>query len=233
MKQTITTLLLSLGLVASAQAEWQFGIGGGVGVFDIDGDLEIGAGSVDFEYDTGDIEAGFGLNGYAANGDWIIKSSISYLEVEADQDIGGGLSIPDLNFQRLVFDLTAGYTFYKENDLKLTGFGGLRYVDFEIESGSLNGEDDWTDAVIGLDASYAFAEKWAWVSTIEATFGDSEGTYALSTGVNWAFAENWSAAATITWQTWEYEGDDSNVADVDYTYDADEIQLGLGIMYHF
>lgn len=233
MKHTLTTLLLSLGLAASAQAEWQFGIGGGLGVFDIDGDIEVAGGSGDFDYDTGDVESGFGLNGYAANGNWIIKSSVSYLDAEARQDIGLAQK-PKVEFERLIFDLTAGYTFYNENDWKLGAFGGLRYVDFDVDGFGATGsaEDDWTDAVIGATAAYQFAEEWSWVSSLEATFGDSEGTYAVSTGVNWAFAQHWSTSAMLTWKSWEFEGDDSTIGG-DYTYDADEIILSLGIMFHF
>lgn len=230
MKKTITAILLSLGVAATAQAEWKFGIGAGAGVFDIDGDLEVDgiptSTEVDLEYDTGDIESGFGLNGYAANGPWMIKASGSYLEVEADQNIKGGGDSPDLNFERTNLELTVGYTFYNENDLKLSAFGGLKYVDIEFDIGAASTDDDFTDGVIGATASYMFAEKWSWDSMVDASFGDSEGTYGVSTGVTWMFAKNWSTSAILSWETWEYEGSD-------FETDADEIKLGLGVMFHF
>ncbi|NQY33211.1 MAG: outer membrane beta-barrel protein [Coraliomargarita sp.] len=225
MKQIITASLLSFGLAATAQAEWKFGIGAGVGVFDIDGDLSEGGVSGDFEYDTGDIESAFGLNGYAANGPWTIKAFGSYLEVEADQD-AGNVTIPDLTFERTTFESTVGYTYASDSDWKLGVFGGLKYVDIDISAGGAGGDDDFIDVVIGATASYMFAEKWSWDSMVDASFGDSEGTYGVTSGVTWRFAKNWSTSAMLAWETYEYDVEDS-------TLDADEIVLGLGIMYHF
>lgn len=230
MNKTITALLLSLGVAASAQAEWNFGIGTGLGLFDIDGELESDVVDLDLEYDIGDIESGFGLNGYAANGPWVIRASASYLEVEADQD-SDFVKVPDLNFERTNLELTVGYTFVEDGDWKLGAFVGVRNTDIELDQdAAVSIDDDWTDVVIGGTASYAFAEEWTWDSMVQASFGDSEGTYGLTTGVTWMFAKNWSTSATITWETWEYDSDD---AGVDYTYDADEVTLALGIMYHF
>ncbi|MGB0415163.1 MAG: outer membrane beta-barrel protein [Coraliomargarita sp.] len=227
MNKTITAFLLSLGVAVSAQAEWKFGIGTGLGVFDIDGDLEIDGGETDLEYDVGDIESAFGLNGYAANGPWLIKASGSYLEVEADQDIKGGGTADDLNYERTNLELTVTYTFYEENAWKFGLLGGARYVEqeFSVKSGPST-DDDFIDAVIGATASYMFAENWAWVSTVDASFGDSEGVYGLQTGVNWRFAERWSTSAVFSYESWEYEGDD-------FESEADEIALSLGIMFHF
>ena len=74
-----------------------------IGAFDIDGDGTLGANSGDIEYDSGDL--GLPLLGYAANGAWIFRSTFS---AWVDQTLEPGVIISDLNFKRLIWDLTAG-----------------------------------------------------------------------------------------------------------------------------
>lgn len=219
MKHTITAFLVSLGLAATAQAEWKFGLGAGLGPFDIDGDISTPGASRDIEYDVGDLEAAFGLSGYAATGNWIIKASGSYLDLEGDQG-----ALADVKFERTNLETTVGYTFYNENKLKLGAFAGLKLVDIEIGAGLF--DDDFTDAVVGLTASYMLAEQWSWDSAIDASFGDSEGTYGVQSGVTYRFAPQWTTSALLSWETWEYESGNASL-------DADEIKLGLAVMYHF
>ncbi len=229
-----TLMLAALAAFGTAQAEWNYGIGGTLGIFDLDGDVSFGATDVDIEYDISDVESAFGLSGYAANGPWKFTALVAYMEVEASQSISGGGKLQDANFERLIWELTAVYTFYLEGDWSLSGYGGLRGVNHEWDAKgvSIDVDEDWVDFVAGLTARYAMSEQWSWVSSLEAGAGDSEGTFAVRTGLNWRFAENWSSHFILSFDTAEYEDGNSSSADY-YNYDADTTTLGLGITYHF
>ncbi len=235
MKNTILFFTAALLTASVSQAEWKFGIGAGIGAFDIDGDGTLGANSGDIEYDSGDLESAFTLQGYAAKGAWIFRSTVFSIEVEADQTPEPGVTISDLNFKRLIWDLTAGYKLIEGEAWTITTYGGIRSVSHEMSSAALGGTDfdnTWTDLILGSTATYTLGEKWFWSSGLEAGFGGSEGSFGANTGLTWRFAMHWSASAVFSWSSSEYE--EGNAGDVDfYQYDAKETKLGLGVVYHF
>ena len=233
-KTTLLFLAAALAAVTSAQAEWKFGIGAGVGAFDIDGDLDLATQTGEIEYDTGDMESAFALQGYAATGAWIFRTSISSLEVEANQTLASGDLLSDLNFKRLIWDLTAGYKWIEGGAWTITTYGGVRSVSHELSLANQSGEFDnsWTDAILGASATYMLGQKWLWTSALEGGFGGSEGSFGASSGLTWKFGQHWSASAILSMTAAEYEDGDSGNADY-YLYDANETKLGLGIMYHF
>lgn len=235
MKKTILYFAAVLMSATVSQAEWKFGIGAGIGAFDIDGEGTLGANSGDIEYDSGDLESAFSLQGYAANGAWIFRSTVFSMEVEADQTPAPGVTISDLNFKRLIWDLTAGYKLIEGDAWTITTFAGIRSVTHEMTSpalGSTDFDNTWTDIIVGSSAVYALAKKWFWSSGLEAGFGGSEGSFGANTGLTWRFGMHWSASAVLSWSSSEYEEGDAGDADF-YQYDAKETKLGLGVVYHF
>ncbi|MGB0344392.1 MAG: hypothetical protein ACPGGJ_03265 [Coraliomargarita sp.] len=233
-KTTLLFFAAALAAVTSAQAEWKYGIGAGVGAFDIDGDIALAANSGDFEYDTGDMESAFALQGYAATGKWTFRTAVSSLEVEANQTPEAGVLLSDVNFKRLIWDLTAGYKWIEGGAWTISTYAGLRSVSHEVSSPSFTGDFDntWTDALLGASATYMLGQKWLWTSALEGGFGGSEGSFGASSGLTWKFGQHWSASAILSVTAAEYEEGDSGDADY-YLYDANETKLGLGIMYHF
>ncbi len=233
-KTTLFIFAAALAALTSAQAEWKFGIGAGVGAFDIDGDLSFGPLTGDVEYDSGDLESAFSLQGYAATGKWMFRSSVSSLEVEANQTLESGIELSDVNFKRLIWDLTAGYMWIEGGAWTISTYGGVRGVSHELTLANVASDFDnsWTDAILGVSATYKLGEKWFWNSALEGGFGGSEGSFGANTSLTWRFGQHWSASTIFSWTAAEYEEGETDDADY-YLYDANEIKLGLGIMYHF
>jgi len=229
-----TLTIAALAVCGTLRAEWKYGVGSALGIFDLNADVTFGATDVDINYDVIDVESAFGFSGYAANGPWRFNAAVAYLEVEASQSVFGGSKLQDANFERLIWELTADYTFHVENDWAWSAYGGIRSVKHEWNAPgfAFKVNEDWVDLIVGLRARYAFAERWAWVSSVELGFGESEGTYSIRTGLNWQFAQNWSSHFLLSFDNAQYEDGSSSSADY-YSYDADTTTLGLGVTYHF
>lgn len=229
-----TLIFAAIAVSGTLRAEWNYGVGSALGIFDLNADVTFGGSDVDINYDVIDVESAFGFSAYAANGPWRFNASVAYLEVEASQDVFDGSKLQDANFERLVWELTAAYTFLVQDDWAFSAYGGLRSVDHEWNAPGLDFKvnEGWIDAVVGLRARYALAERWAWVSSVELGFGESEGTYALRTGLSWQFKQNWSSHFILSYDDAEYKDGSSSDADY-YSYDADTTTLAIGLTYHF
>lgn len=230
-KTTLFFFAAALAASSSIHAEWKYGVGAGVGVFDIDGDLSLSSFSGEIEYDSGDMESAYVLQAYAATGKWTFRTSVASLEVEANQNIAGDT---DLNFERMVWDLSAAYMGYQSGSWTIAYSIGVRGVSHEVSvnNTSASFDNDWTDIVIGTSASYALNTKWLWNSAIEAGFGGTEGSFGLNTGLTWRFAPQWSVSSVLSWSAAEYEEGNSGSANY-YFYDANETKLGFAVLYHF
>jgi hypothetical protein len=78
-----------------------------------------------------------------------------------------------------------------------------------------------------------FGQRWSWANRLDASFGGSEGSYLISTRLNWHATPHWSFNVSLKQSSIEF-GDEAEIAHSDfYLYDVDEPALGLGFMFHW
>ncbi len=148
----------------------------------------------------------------------------------------------DFTQEITVGELSVAYTALREKRLVLKPYVGVRYLKHEYDIGlsvttaggttaaSRGLDHDWVDARVGLGVDVPINQKWVWGSTVEAGFGESEGTYKANTGINWMFARHWMARLDFDYMAIDFESGDETDDDY-YLYDADEFGSGLSVMY--
>lgn len=235
------SLLLAQGSIA-AENEWSFGIGTGISLLDLDGDVGVPTddGGAIFELDLGNddtadmFESAFGFVSFANKGRWTIHLSYATLTLEDSE------SNIDAEWDRVEANLAVEYALYQTGNHTFSVLGGVRYFDhdweFDIKGDpreQVDAEEDWTDGVFGLTHRMTFAGNWAWVNKADYMFGDSEGGYSLSTGLNWQPYESWVFSAGVGYKDLEFgEEEDINKNDF-YLYDVDETTINIGFLYLF
>lgn len=237
-------LTAALGMTLStstlaADDEWRFGIGTGIRSLALDGDIgfatESGGVVAGIDLDNGDtadmFESAFGAAGFAAKGPWKFSAGAATLTLEDDDaDL-------DAEWDRVQAHAEVEYAFATVGKNRFGVLGGIRYTDhdWKLENNVTNvdtdAEDDWIDAVVGVTHTMPFAENWSWANRADYGFGDSEGTFHVSTAINWKPFENWVFNASLSYMDVEY-GDEDDIDDSDfYYYDVEETTIGLGFMY--
>ena len=228
--KNITAIAAALLLASAANAEWHFGIGGGGGLVDYDGDVQFKGAKFDVDFDNSDIESAFGLGGYASNGTWVIAGSGRSIEFENKTSLNNGAGKSKNNFTDTGAEVSVGYVVYKEGNVSITPYLGLRYTKqqwtFKCLASRPKADENWTDALLGVKLDYRFADAWTWNNIAEYAGGDSEGCYTVKTGVTWKFAKNWSTGAYVGYAHDEFESGS-------YKYDTDITSAGLTIMFHW
>ena len=238
-------LACGLGQDAMAQDGWKFGIGTGFSTLDLYGDMAFAssAGPLYFDVDlsnsdTSDLrDSAFGFGGFAAKGKWSILYKLGTMKL-TDEESG-----INAEWKKSQIEVLAGYSFLKTDKNSLAVLFGARYIDhdWDIEAAtggipstvSVDIDEGWTDGVVGLNHSWAFAEKWSWNSRADAAFGGSEGSYTVTTGASWQAFEHWSFYGNIYLNSFDY-GEDSDSGKSDfYRYDVEETGLSLGFLYTF
>ncbi len=238
-KRSGFSLLLAVAVLvlstqgALAQDEWHFGIGTGFGTLALDGDLGFRGFKRDIDLDNSEtsdlVESAFGLGGFASKGNWAILWSAGTLTLEDDDK---GL---EAEWDRVAVELAGVYSFVNSERNRLGVLFGVRYIDHDWDfrlsgvSGSVEIDESWTDAIVGLTYTLKFAQKWGWASRIDAGFGDSEGTFLVKTGLDWHFAKHWQASVHVKNMAVDFENGSRGDSDF-YLYDVDETGAGLGIM---
>jgi hypothetical protein len=229
--KTITALTAALLIASAAQAEWHYGVGSGIGAASYDGDLKIEGSKLDVEFDQDDFESGFGAAGFATDGTWVLNLSGSSVEYES-KDNFSGLPKTKNNFERTFAEFSVGYVAYKEDAITLTPYLGINYTkhEWEFKANGLkeNLDDEWIDAVFGLNFDYKINDEWTWKNSAEYTAGDSEGCYGVKTGASWKFAEHWVTGAYLGFESDDLEGTDGGT---DFDYDTDVTTFGLTLAY--
>jgi len=260
LKKSHQVLLMSLiapfFFTSVAYAEWNYGIGTGLSWSRTKGEQgfqvpNVGPIKFDVDLDPSDFnditKTAIGFFGYAANGPWMIQYLYSRTELEdtADSYVPAVSSVASLeiNFKVTNAELTVGHLVYKAPSLNILVDGGLRYIKHEFDntltlSGAITGQrnqnfdQDWADVIFGLSINVPFADTWTWNNRLNAGFGGSEGTYFVSTGLNWRFHKNWSAILLGKYAAIEYEN--GSMGDSDwYLYDADESSIGLYVLFNW
>ncbi len=244
--------LLSISLSSVAHSDWSFGIGTGIFRMNAEGDMGFnttdGPVEQDVDLDPDDIsdvmETAFGFGGYATDGKWVIQYSFGVLKLEDDPSgvLPGGETISSkLDFDITGGELTVGYPIYRGTSLIVGLHGGARYTRHELETDiaidgtpvlSIDIDEDWTDALVGISADIPFAEKWTWNNRFNAGFGGSEGTYFGYTGLTWRFLKHWSASLYGKYTAVEFENGDKGDSDW-YLYDVDEFGAGLSVLFNW
>jgi len=245
MKKRATVLALLVAAVglffggdARAQEEWKFGIGTGIQSFSLDGDIGFATpgGGVIFDVDldnsdTSDlVESGFGVGGFVSKGKWRFLYKIGTATLE-DNDAG----IVNAEWDRSNIELAGVYNFAMTGKHAWGVLVGVRFIEhewtFTLPGGVVTFDDEWTDALIGITHALPFADKWSWSSRLDAGFGGSEGSFLISTGINWHAAEHWAFNFTLSQASIEF-GDKDEIANADfYLYDVDEPTVGIGFLF--
>jgi hypothetical protein len=232
--------LVAFAPAANAQGDgWRFGLGTGFSSFSLDGDIGFGTDEggviVDVDLDNGDtadlFESAFGFAGFAAKGRWTLNFSYGTVTLE-DSDAGF-----DAEWDKAMGELSAVYHFAETGSHRWGALFGARMTDhewkFKNKSTGLKAdpEDDWLDAIVGLTHSVPISDNWTWANRAEYAFGDSEGSYYLTTALNWRPLEHWVFNVNARYIDVEY-GDEDDINDNDfYYYDVEEPSIGLGFMY--
>jgi hypothetical protein len=217
------------------------------------GSILIEDADVDFDDVSNLMESAIGFAGYSTDGTWTIRYAYQSLELEGSrsQSIPSNLVLvaahslnASLNFEATGAELTVGYAVLKDPSAVVSVDAGVRYTKHELDASlgisgpSVNStirrniEEDWTDALIGGTVTAPLTQDLVWITTANAGFGGSEGTYTAQTGVTWKFHENWSTTVYGKYSAVEYENGSRGSAGW-YFYDVDEFGLGIGIAYNW
>ena len=245
------SVLIVMGSITIASAEWNYGIGTGLFRLNVQGDIGMdtiaGPLLADIDLDPKDISdyaktaAGFG--GYATNGTYMIQYAFQYLELEADESatLPGGIPVSlDIGFITSSGEIVVGYPVHRSESVRINALGGLRHTKHELSqkitigpsSVSSDNNNSWTDVVVGATFAVPLAEKWSWDSRLDAGFGGSEGTYTANTGATWRFKKSWSTTFFGKYSAVEFENGSKGDPDW-YLYDAAEYGVGFNILYHW
>jgi len=243
-----------------ASAEWRNSIGTGMAFVNITGNQGwqtpkipiIGSQSVNvpLDYNPSDIndmmDSAFGFGGAATDGTWLIQYSYGSMRLEqAFSGVSGPLAGSYLSgesyFTATGAEITAGYSVYQSNAVKVFADTGVRYTKQKFENSlrstgtmTFNIEnkfsEEWVDALFGVTVNVPLAKTVVWGSRFNYGIGDSEGTYFASTGVTWRFADNWATGASLKYTKVDYVN--GNKGDSDwYLYKAEETVFGINVLY--
>lgn len=255
----VTGFTLCLLLVASvASAEWHYGIGTGLMRLNAKGDqgLNIAAGDIgpvqlDVDLDPDDfsdlMESAFGLGGYATDGQWMIKYSGGFLNLQGDTSRtlpGGSVVAGEVYLDITSAEASVGYCAHRSENVVVTPYVGVRYTEHEIgaklsatigadtSSAERNVDHSWTDARVGVAVDVPLAQTWTWGSSVEAGFGESEGTYVGDTGIAWMFTKHWLGRLGFKYSAIDFENGSKGDSDW-YLYDVDEFGASLNVLYNW
>ncbi len=244
--------LFSSSLVAQ---DWSYGIGTGFAGLGYDGDIGFGTafGPIrsDIDLDADDtrdlIKSGFGFGGYARKENLTIIYALGTMEWD-DRASGlgdEGLGQLDINYETVAAKLMFDYTFSRSGNHAWGIRTGVQYTSQEYEidyvyNGATIGpsaftfkpDDSWVDWVLGLNYSYSLSNNAVWSTSIEAGWGDTEGSSLIDTGISWLFDNSWSIRLYANVANVDY--DSGNPGDADwYLYDVEETKFGFSFMYNW
>jgi hypothetical protein len=148
---------------------------------------------------------GFMVHTEAQGDNWGFLNEITYADLSETNtrtfDLGDG----DVGYKQTgenqdwIIDLAVVWA---PGDTKFLGFepyAGIRYLDVQmgldlkpivndvdLNTFSFNGDDSWTDFLVGAKYSVPLSEKWALAFRGDYSFGDTEGTWLLSANAIYA-----------------------------------------------
>ena len=201
---------------AAAQETWDFKgyiylWGAGIGGETVTGqDIDVSFGDIVDNLD-------FGIMGSleANRGPWSIFGDALYLSVSKDQGAAVGPGIPasaDVDVSGFVLTSGVGYDLVSDGDVRLNGFGGLRFLDMDTTAnisiaGGLQRVNDkisnW-DAVVGLRGNVALDERWDLLYYADIGAGESDLTWQAALAVDYKFP-NWSLSVGYRYLSWDLD----------------------------
>lgn len=227
----------AFGQTPAAQDKWRFSLGAGFSSLALDGDLGFhtpaGAVTLDVDLDNSDTQdmfkSAFGLAGSAAKGKWQILFVGGRLTLEDDTDNATA------TWDRDVFEVDGVYRFAVTGKNMWGALFGARHTahSWELDAGNQGDfdlDESWTDAVIGITHTLPFAKKWAWSSRVDGAFGGSDGSFLISTGINWRVATWFALSFNVKKMSIDYEKGEKGDSDW-YLYDIDETSGGIGFAF--
>jgi hypothetical protein len=185
----------------------------------------------------------------ARRGPWLFALEGVYMRLESEQSRtvtgpGGLVSVNgqlDVTNKLYVVQGSAGYRVL-DGRTKVDLLGAARWTKLDADlsvqvqftpgivfpGGSLsaNGNESWTDFVVGAQVTHPISDTVALYGYADVGAGGSDMSYQLVGGVNWEFARNFTAKAGYRHLYWDYE-DDGVVWDMA----ANGLYLGLGIRF--
>ncbi|MEH6581645.1 MAG: DUF481 domain-containing protein [Halioglobus sp.] len=158
---------------------------------------------VDFKDDAlENLEAAFAIHFEAKKENLTLFAEYNYAKLDPTSEMSlGPISISaDIEFEDLMFELGAAYTFADSGSTQWEVLGGVRYLDQEINveldtpipelPTNIGGEDDWWHPFGGLRVTTAISENWKFVGRADAGYRDSDNkAYHLSATFDYRFRD--------------------------------------------
>jgi hypothetical protein len=193
---------ISFASKEARQSDWEFNLAPFyLWAINIDGDVSAGPVTAPVEIPFEDVfdslEAAFVVHFETwYKNQWGFLVDVDYLDIENKMSLPMGIN----QNVELSLNLAEFSGFYRLNRdaHKIDFIAGLRYIDMEntvsIVGGStlLDGNQDWTDPLIGARWMWGFADVWSLIAR-----GDIGGF-----GVGSDFS--WHALGLVEWQPWKY-----------------------------
>ena len=152
----------------------------------------IGGGKISFSDLADATDASFQVIVEAGRGRWSGFADVTYLKTTDSSDID--VVRVKTESKSWVVDMAAAFwPAGEEGGLSL--FAGMRYTSMDdeykfvlggVSLGTRGNDRSFTDALVGARYRYSFTERWAVVSRIDGSFGDSEGTFQLEALLRYA-----------------------------------------------
>ncbi len=236
---------------------WFFGSGTGLSRLNAKGDQGFNMGvlgpvEAEVDMDPDDfsdlIDTGFGFGGYVAHEKWLLGYSLGQMTLKDEPSgalPGGGTFRSEFSFETTSFEATVGYLawMHPKGKVAIRPYVGTRYLKHEVEtllaitggitaSASSATDQNWTDFLIGSSVDVVFSPEWSWATKFDVGLGGSDGTFRVSTGIQWRFWKYMSAGPNFNFMAVDFENGSKGDPDW-YLYDVNEYGGGVSFLFHF
>jgi len=187
-------------------------------------DITIGGGEISFSDLVDKIDAAFMMNVEGGRGNWSLLADLTYFDI-AD------------TAERTLFDITArteqtfldvAAAYWPQGfGTQLSIIGGLRYSSFDNRFNFSDGgvtvaerrqSHDYADVLVGLRYRFDLSDRWAILTSGDASFGPSEGTVKLRADLAWTVGKRKANRVLLGYQYWQGEFKDGDILSTNFTY---------------
>ena len=175
-KLTVITAMLILTLTrpavfAQGDADtWEFSLAPYLWAVGLDGDITVKCTSqsvdVDFDELLDEVDYAVQFHFEAKKGDWSLIVDPTIIKVNSEQKMGP-INV-DIELDYVLTELLIGYRIAPKWDL----LGGVRYwsndmeIDIQGPPPKVEGDEDWTDLIVGARYFADISEKWSFVRAV-------------------------------------------------------------------
>ena len=187
-------------------------------------DITIGGGEISFSDLVDKIDAAVMVNVEGGRGNWSVLADLTYFDI-ADTAERTPFDI-NARIQQTFLDVAAAY-WPQGFGTQLSIIGGLRYSSFDnrfsFSSGNVSvaergQSNDYADVLVGLRYRFDLSDRWAILTSGDASFGASEGTVKLRANLAWTVGKRKANRVLLGYQYWQGEFKDGDILATDFTY---------------